>query len=60
MGNLDCYKYIATQAPLKRTFADFWQMCWEQKIGSIIMLVNLNDKKKVRNACLNFYLLTVS
>jgi protein tyrosine phosphatase len=33
--------YIAAQAPLPATFAEFWQCCWEQRVSLVVMLTNL-------------------
>lgn len=32
-------RYIAAQAPIPATVADFWQMVWEQQVATIVMLV---------------------
>ncbi|XP_064390431.1 receptor-type tyrosine-protein phosphatase N2-like [Halichondria panicea] len=36
-------KYIATQAPLEKTIADFWQMVWEKEVSVIVMLSTPED-----------------
>lgn len=36
--------YIATQAPLYWTIADFWRMVWEQKCSTIIMATGLEER----------------
>ncbi len=41
--------YIATQAPLHSTIGDFWQMVWEQKSQTILMLTGLEEQGVVRN-----------
>ena len=39
--------YIATQAPMEHTVADFWQMVWENKVQSIVMLTREKGAGKV-------------
>ncbi|VDP10089.1 unnamed protein product [Soboliphyme baturini] len=42
VGELDeVLYYIATQGPLPNTVDHFWQMVWEQKVPTIIMLTDL-------------------
>jgi protein tyrosine phosphatase len=36
--------YIATQAPLPSTFADFWLVVWQEQCLVIVMLTNLQEK----------------
>lgn len=42
------YKYIATQGPMPTTFADFWQMTWEQNSHLILMLTKEEEGGRVR------------
>ncbi|XP_031563928.1 receptor-type tyrosine-protein phosphatase F-like [Actinia tenebrosa] len=35
--------YILTQAPLDTTIADFWRMIYDNKLGTIVMLNNLQE-----------------
>ena len=35
--------YIATQAPLRNTISDFWQMVWEQKPALVVMIEEENE-----------------
>jgi len=41
-------QYIATQAPLYSTFADFWRMVWEQGSCIIVMLTRLTENGNVK------------
>lgn len=41
-------QYIATQAPLFSTFADFWRMVWEQGACIIVMLTRLTENGNVK------------
>ena len=38
--------FIAAQAPKPNTLNSFWQMIWEQRIQSIVMLTNLEEMGK--------------
>lgn len=42
-------KYIASQAPVPSTFADFWHMVWEQNVTLIVSLVAV-QKNRVSNS----------
>ncbi|CAJ0603481.1 unnamed protein product [Cylicocyclus nassatus] len=33
--------YIATQAPLPSTFADFWEMMWQERSNIIVVITNM-------------------
>ena len=37
-------RYIATQAPLSQTVADFWEMVWENGCEVIVMAVNWSER----------------
>jgi len=38
------YKYIATQAPIPETFADFWRMVFENRSKVIVMLTEAEEE----------------
>eukprot|EP00005_Dracoamoeba_jomungandri_P000529 CAMPEP_0174253518 /NCGR_PEP_ID=MMETSP0439-20130205/2873_1 /TAXON_ID=0 /ORGANISM="Stereomyxa ramosa, Strain Chinc5" /LENGTH=586 /DNA_ID=CAMNT_0015334575 /DNA_START=302 /DNA_END=2062 /DNA_ORIENTATION=- len=40
--------YIASQAPLRKTFADFWRMVWETNAYVVVMLTKLTERYKVK------------
>mmetsp|Transcript_29360 Transcript_29360/g.45371 ORF Transcript_29360/g.45371 Transcript_29360/m.45371 type:complete len:513 (-) Transcript_29360:43-1581(-) len=42
------YRYIATQAPLPNTVADFWQMVWEQNTHTVVMLTRFVEGGKTK------------
>lgn len=44
--------FIATQAPLPHTFADFWEMIWQEHSNIIVVITNLIEHGRV---LLSFY-----
>ena len=45
--------FICTQAPLRNTVDDFWQMCFEHNVNIIIMLCQLREKGKEK--CVEYW-----
>ncbi|KAJ1569881.1 hypothetical protein HK096_011232 [Nowakowskiella sp. JEL0078] len=45
-----CKTYIASQAPLESTLADFWQMIWDRKTPLIVMLTPLEEHGRLKSA----------
>ncbi|KAJ1535148.1 hypothetical protein HK096_002975 [Nowakowskiella sp. JEL0078] len=45
-----CKTYIACQAPLESTLADFWQMIWDKKSPLIVMLTPLEENGRLKSA----------
>ncbi len=46
-GYMQSNAFIATQAPLPGTIADFWRMIWEEDSRTIVMLSNEMEAGKV-------------
>ena len=46
-------RYIATQGPLPSTFADFWQLVWEQDVRVVIMLTMIQEGPQIK--CHNYW-----
>ena len=52
-------RYISSQGPLPDTFADFWQMIWDQNSYVIVMLTKQEEMNKVRiKILINYILIT--
>ena len=50
-------EYIATQGPLDRTEAEFWQMIWEQEVSQIVKLCMPQEERngQIRFACEEYW-----
>jgi protein tyrosine phosphatase len=46
-------KFIACQAPLKKTLVDFWRLIWQEKLEIIVMVTNL--KEGTKNKCEQYW-----
>ena len=44
--------FIMTQAPLKSTIEDFWQIVLQYKIGTVVMLNDLQEGEEVKDVWL--------
>lgn len=40
--------YIATQHPMTETVRDFWQMVWDQRVQTVVMVNDEEKEKPVR------------
>lgn len=40
--------YIATQHPMTETVRDFWQMVWDQRVQTVVMVNDEEKEKTVR------------
>ena len=43
-ANFVADSWIATQAPVKKSYRDFWKMIWDQQVSVIMMLTGLEEK----------------
>ncbi len=41
-------EFISTQAPISNTYRDFWNMVWDQKCSTIIMLTDFVENGKLK------------
>ena len=43
-----CSFYTASSGPLSKTLTDFWQLIWQERVPTIVMVTNLKESDKVK------------